>query len=96
MTTTKAARVNPGTPVVIAGKGIVKATGAPVYGATSASEPGRLHLIVWEADRHMWACDCARWHWRHSCRHVAALNVRLARERDTTPRRGPPAFSLLK
>ena len=100
-------------PVEIVGKGIVKATGAPVYGATSASEPSRLHLIIWSPTAHEWECDCPRWAYRRRCRHVEALNARLANERvgmvtakgraalasyhrDTSPRRGPAAFSLLR
>lgn len=68
-------------PVEIVGKGIVKATGAPVYGATSASEPNRLHLIIWSPTAHQWDCDCAQWAYRHRCRHVDALNACLAGER---------------
>lgn len=124
-------------PVEIVGHGKVKATWQPVYAATSASEPGRVHLIVWTPVG--WECDCAAFKFRRgaSCSHVRALSARLAEQlrrrdaevaaaqfgpndtftltdkgraalaewrkrkeeqakRETSPRRGPASFSILK
>jgi hypothetical protein len=66
--------------VEISGKGTRKGDGATLYGATSASEPNRLHLIVWEASQEAWTCDCAGYAFRHHCRHVDALCFHLAAE----------------
>lgn len=74
--------------VEIVGRGTVKATGLPIYGATSASEPNRLHLIVWSPTAHEWECDCARWAYHRQCRHVDALNERLATERVSLTAKG--------
>jgi hypothetical protein len=62
-------------PVEIVGKGIVKATGAPVYGATSASEPNRLHLTIWSPTAHQWDCDCW-WPGRRTSARAAKLQAR--------------------
>lgn len=67
--------------VEIGGKGTRKSDGASLFGATSSSEPGRLHLIVWEQDSEAWECDCAGYAFRHHCRHVEALRVHLAAQR---------------
>lgn len=120
--------------IEIVGHGKVRKTGQPVYAATSASEPGRVHLIVWTPVG--WECDCAAFRFRRgaSCSHVRALSARLADElrrreaevaaakigpddtftltakgraalaewrkekevRETSSRRGPAAFSLMK
>jgi hypothetical protein len=68
--------------VKIAGKGVRKTDSAPVYAVTSASEPARLHLVVWDLASAEWQCDCPRWHWRHHCRHIEAVNARLAEQRS--------------
>jgi hypothetical protein len=76
MTTKQQARAI--TAVEISGKGTRKNDGATVYGATSASGPGRLHLIVWEERQQAWVCDCAGYAFRKHCRHVDALRFHLA------------------
>lgn len=93
----------PVSPVEIVGKGTVKTTGAVCFGATSASEPNRLHLLIWDGAAHEFSCDCVSYAYRHRCRHVAALNVRLAAEREAerskrenSMRRTAAAFSVLK
>ncbi len=66
-------------PVTIIGKGRVKASGQPVYAATSASTPGRVYLIAWTTAG--WECGCAQYQFRRtSCAHVRALSARLADE----------------
>jgi hypothetical protein len=45
-------------PVEVTGKGTRKSDGAPLYGCTSASEPGKLHVVVWEQAQTAWVCDC--------------------------------------
>lgn len=67
--------------VQIVGQGHIKATGAVCYGATSASEVDTLHLIAWNEQASEWQCDCAGYAFRHKCRHVDALAVRLACEK---------------
>lgn len=51
---TKAAKA-PTSPVTIIGQGRVKASGQPVYAATSASTPGRVYLIAWTPNG--WSVD---------------------------------------
>jgi hypothetical protein len=91
-------------PVLIAGKGTRKSDGAPLYGVTSASEPGKLHIVVWEAAQSVWVCDCPRYQWRRTCRHVDAVKARISIEREMkrgreareTSMRRTAAFSILK
>jgi hypothetical protein len=80
MTTKQQARAISG--VEISGKGTRRSDGAMLYGATSSSEPGRLHLIVWEERQQAWLCDCAGYAFRHHCRHVDALRFHLAAQRQ--------------
>lgn len=123
--------------VEVIGKGSVKATGQAVYGVTSSSEPGHVHLVTWSPTAHQWECDCAAYAFRRRCAHLRELSARLAVElrrrdaevaaanigpddtfaitpagraalaewrtrkeaeeqRNTAPRRGPRAFSVLK
>jgi hypothetical protein len=76
MTSQQTARAISG--VEISGKGTRKSDGATLYGATSSSEPGRLHLIVWEERQQAWVCDCAGYAFRGHCQHVDAFRVHLA------------------
>lgn len=86
--------------VEVVAKGTRKSDGATLYGVTSASELGRLHLVVWNEAAQKWECDCAGFAWRSRCRHVRAVADRQIAEqamrRDSSMLRQPPAFSILK
>ena len=65
----------------VMGQGTRKSDGARVFAVSSASQPGRWHLVVIEAGR--LHCDCPA---RSYCKHRAVVHARLSAEHEASQR----------